>query len=86
MPTIIGQVHYNYHSEVPPSTSSGEHSSTRHNRTQKRERDAPAPRKKGTAEMTPSEAPIREWPPAKQMAPKGDIAGMRGWLMAQVGV
>jgi|Dee2metaT_25_FD_contig_61_72006_length_601_multi_3_in_0_out_0_1 hypothetical protein len=36
--------------------------------------------------MTPSEAPIREWPPAKQMAPKGDIAGMRGWLMAQVGV
>ena len=41
MPTIIGQVHYNYHSQVPPSTSSGQHSRTRHNRNQKRERGAP---------------------------------------------
>ena len=69
MPTIIGQVHYNYHSQVPPSTSSGQHSRTRHNRNQKRKRGAP---KKGyRRDDTLRSADPRVAPPQNRWHPRG---------------
>ena len=83
MLTIIGQVHYNDHSQVLPSIMQRRSNTTQQEPNEETRRSRPA--KRDTADVTPPEAKNRECPPAKQIAPTGDI-GMRGWLMAQEGV